>query len=248
MEDTINFKRGLRDIVLPNIIMILTTALVFIGFYLIKSLSGDLICNISVVGGEETDPTLGRLIVCLSYLFFSVLMISVAEKIWKANEEKILLSWTMAAFGGTLLWTSVGECSWHFGLQVLSDEGVELFTNFPRIECIQGIPFFILSIMIFVTCFKKFSFPFASYLLSFIGNWYGHLCMIAAYPIARALGCKMELESFYKVSALGNAVVLAVIALYMIFGKTKRTTKYLAAICMYVALGNVLFGIVMGET
>ena len=88
METTINFKRGLRDIVIPNIIMILTTALVFIGFYFIKSLSNDLICNISVVGGEETDPTLGRLIVCLSYLFFSVLMISGAEKIWKAKEEK----------------------------------------------------------------------------------------------------------------------------------------------------------------
>ena len=30
--------------------------------------------------------------------------------------------------------------------------------------------------------------------------------------------------------------------------KTARTTKHLAAICTYVALGNVLFGIIMGET
>ena len=34
----------------------------------------------------------------------------------------------------------------------------------------------------------------------------------------------------------------------LIAGKTKKTTKYLAAVCIYVALGNVLFGCVMGET
>ena len=72
--------------------------------------------------------------------------------------------------------------------------------------------------------------------------------MIAAYPIALALGISMELGTFYKISALVNAVIIAVVGIGLIAGKTKRTTKYLAAVCIYVALGNMLFGIIMGET
>ncbi len=105
MENTLSLKRGLKDVLLPNVMMILTTALVFAGFYFIKSLSGNLVCSVSEVGGEETDPTLGRLICCLSYLFFSLLLVSASEKLWKAKEERMLLPWTMAALGGTLLWT-----------------------------------------------------------------------------------------------------------------------------------------------
>ena len=71
--------------------------------------------------------------------------------------------------------------------------------------------------------------------------------MIAAYPIAKLLGCTMDLAQFYKVSALVNAVLIAVAGGFIIFSKTARTTKHLAAIGIYVALGNVLFGIIMGE-
>lgn len=48
--------------------------------------------------------------------------------------------------------------------------------------------------------------------------------------------------------ALVNAVIIAVAGGFIIFSKTARTTKHLAAIGIYVALGNVLFGIIMGET
>ena len=72
--------------------------------------------------------------------------------------------------------------------------------------------------------------------------------MIAFYPVASAMGLKMELGQFYKISALVNAVLIAAAGVYLIAGKTKRTTKYLASIAIYVALGNILFGILMGET
>jgi hypothetical protein len=85
-------------------------------------------------------------------------------------------------------------------------------------------------------------------MFAFIGNWYGHLCMIAFYPIVMAMGFSMELSAFYKLSALINAVIIAAVGVFMIAAKTKRTTKYLAAVCIYVAIGNVLFGIMMGET
>lgn len=72
--------------------------------------------------------------------------------------------------------------------------------------------------------------------------------MIAAYPIAKAIGINMELGAFYKASALINALIILGVGIVLIAGKTRRTTKYMATVCMYVALGNVLFGIVMGET
>jgi hypothetical protein len=248
MDETIRMKLSYKDTFIPSVVLIFLTAFVFIGFYMVKSVNGNLICQIADVAGEETDPSIGRLICCLLYFSLSVALVVIAERRWAADSEKLLLTWSLSALGGTMLWTSVGECSWHFGLNVMSDEGTEIFASFPRIESVQGLPFFILSILIFAACYKKMSFPLASYVFAFLGNWYGHLCMIAAYPIAKTIGINMELGTFYKVSALINALIIAVIGVFLIAGKTKRTTKYMAAVCMYVALGNVLFGIIMGET
>ena len=178
----------------------------------------------------------------------SIALVVVAGKVWRSDSGKMLRSFFPAVLGGTLLWTAVGECSWHFGFNVLSDEGDVIFASFPRIESVQGIPFFVLTILIIIACYRKMSFPLASYILAFVGNWYGHLCMIAFYPIAAAMGLQMELGQFYKISALVNAVLIAAAGIYLIAGKTKRTTKYLASIAIYVALGNSLFGILMGET
>ena len=248
MTEAIREKIDFRDVIFPSITIIFATAFVFGGFYFIKSLNNNLICQITDVAGEETNPTVGRLICCLIYFALSLGLVVIAEKKWKTEESHMLVIWTMAVLGGTLLWTSVGECSWHFGFKVMSDEGDQMFTSFPRIECIHGIPFFILSVLLFVTCYKKFSFPVASYIFAFLGNWYGHLCMIAAYPIARAMGSTMGVAAFYKLSAIVNAVIIAVIGVVLLKGKTEKTTKYLASVCFYVALGNVLFGVMMGET
>lgn len=248
MDESLKMKFSYKDTFIPSIVMIFITALVFAGFYMVKSVNDNLICQITEVAGEETNPSVGRLICCLLFFSLSVVLVIIAEKRWKADSEKLLFTWSLAAMGGTLLWTSIGECSWHFGLNVISDEGAEIFASFPRIESVQGLPFFILSILIFAACYRKMSFPLASYVFAFLGNWYGHLCMIAAYPIAKAIGISMELGTFYKASALINALIILGVGIVLIAGKTKRTTKYMAAVCMYVALGNVLFGIVMGET
>ena len=241
-------KHNYQDYYVPSLVMVLITAAVFAGFYFVKSLNGSLICRIAEVAGEETEPTAGRLICCLLFLALSVSLIVLANIRWRKDDSKVLSNWALSALGGTLLWTSIGECSWHFGMRVVTDEGGELFTNFPRIESVQGLPFFFLAALLLVAGFKKLSFPVVTYVLTFLGNWYGHLCMIAAYPIAKLLGCTMDLAQFYKVSALVNAVLIAVAGGFIIFSKTARTTKHLAAIGIYVALGNVLFGIIMGET
>lgn len=134
MSDSVSIRKDNKDIFLPSIIIIFITAFVFAGFYLIKSVDNDLVCRITDVAGEETDPTMGRLIVCLTYFVSSLVLVTVADRRWKKDTDKLLLNWTLAVLGGTLLWTSVGECSWHFGLDVVSDEGTKMFASFPRIE------------------------------------------------------------------------------------------------------------------
>ncbi len=119
-----------------------------------------------------------------------------AARFRKKSPDQLALPWTLATLGGTLLWSSVGECSWHFGLNVVSDEGEIIFTNFPRIESIQGFPFMILTLLALVAVRKKAPFPLMSYALAFVGNWYGHLCMMGLYPIAMACGMKVELPVF----------------------------------------------------
>ena len=248
MEQTTKLKLNYKDAFLPSLTLIFATALVFAGFYAIKSVNNHLICQIADVAGEETNPTLGRLICCLIFFLTSILLAILSCRRWKAVPDKMLLTWTMSVLGGTLLWTSVGECSWHFGFKVLNDEGISTFASFPRLESVQGLPIFVLGVLIFIACHKKMSFPLAAYLLVFIGNWYGHLCMIAAYPVAMLIKSDLDLEGFYKSSALINAIVIAAVGLRLILGNTKRTTKYLAAVCIYVALGNLLFGCALGET
>ena len=198
VQDT---KQIWKDRFLPSIMLIVVTAVVFAAFYFVKSLNDQMICQIAEVAGEETDPTAGRLICCLLFFAVSVSLAVIADRKWKAAPEKVMRCWLPAVMGGTLLWTSVGECSWHFGFHVMNEEGVLSYASLPRIECIQGIPFFILSVLLYAACCKKMGFPLAAYVLAFLGNWYGHLCMIALYPIARQLGTSMGLISFYKTSA-----------------------------------------------
>lgn len=151
--------------------------------------------------------------------------------------------------GGTLLWITIGECSWHYGFNVLNDEGETLFTNFPRIESIQGMPLMIVTLLVLAMAWKNMPFPLMAYALTFAGNWYGHLSMIGLYPIAMACGMKTELPVFYRASGLIHTFIFSAAGLFLILRKgTKRENRYYSAVLLYVALGTLMFGVMMGET
>ncbi len=229
--------------------MILTASIAMGLFYWIKSWNGTRFLPVVDVAGEKTDPTIGRLITGVVLFLCSLASVIFAERFWKKSPDQITIPWTLAALGGTLLWTSIGECSWHFGFHVMSEEGKNIFTNFPRIESIQGLPFFIFTVLVLVATWKKVPFPGMAYALTFAGNWYGHLCMMGVYPIAVACGTEMELPVFYRTSGLIHTFLLVAIGLFLILRKeTKRENRYYAAILLYVALGTLIFGVVMGET
>ena len=120
----------------PIVLMILTALIAMGGFYWIKAWNNTRFLPVVDVAGEETDATIGRLIVCMVFFFSSLVSVILAVHFRKKSPDQFSLPWTFATLGGTLLWVSIGECSWHFGFYVMSDEGEILFTKFPRIESI----------------------------------------------------------------------------------------------------------------
>ena len=139
----------------PIVLMILTTLIAMGAFYWIKSWDSTRFLPVMEVAGEETDATIGRLITCVVLFICSLASVIYAERFNKKSPDQLALPWTLATLGGTLLWVSIGECSWHFGFNVVSDEGEILFTNFPRIESIQGIPLMLLTLMAIAAAWKK---------------------------------------------------------------------------------------------
>ena len=248
MKKYLNTDRKYSDYILPFLTLIAVTVLAAGGFYWIKSCNTSLIQPVAEVAGEETDPAAGRLICFAIYLILSIALVVIASVREKKKPDKMLSSWTLSVAGGTLLWVSIGESSWHFGINVLSDEGAVSFTNFPRIESIEGIWFFLIILVISFAIIKTSDFSLTAYLFTFLGNWYGHLCMIATYPVAVSMGTNLDMVTWYRITGFVNFVIFTLIGVIILIRGRKRATKYLASICLYVAIGTLLFGTILGET
>ena len=246
MEACDKGTRDHRDLWLPTLILIAAAALAMAGIAWIQSWNPAAVQPTAVVAGEETDPSVGRLVGCILYFILSAFLMLASLKAWAKKPEQLPLPWMLAALGGTMLWVSVGECAWHFGMNVMDREGAVSFVNFPRIESVQGLPLLAVTALILFAGSGRF--PLLAYALAFLGNWYGHICMIGAYPIAAAWGAEMDMSSFYRASGMAHAVVLAALGVGLILGKTKRKTKYCASVCLYAALGTLIFGVLMGKT
>lgn len=96
----------------PIALMAFTTVIAMGAFYWIKSWNTTRILPVVNVAGEETDPTIGRLITCVTLFLLSLASGIFAGRFWKKSPDQLVLPWTLATLGGTLLWDSIGECSW----------------------------------------------------------------------------------------------------------------------------------------
>ena len=247
MKKYLNTDRKYSDCILPFLTLIAVTGLVVGGFYWIKSWNTSLIQPVAEVAGEETNPAAGRLICMAIYLMLSAALVVIAS-IREKKPDKNLSTWTLSVAGGTLLWNAIGESSWHFGFNVLSDEGAVSFANFPRIESIEGIWFFLILLAISFAIMSTSAFSLTAYLFTFLGNWYGHLCMIATYPVAVSMGTNLDMVTWYRITGFINFAILSLIGVAILIRGRKRTTKYLASICFYVAIGTLIYGTILGET
>ncbi|MBR2787376.1 MAG: hypothetical protein IKD76_07890 [Clostridia bacterium] len=241
-------KTGLKNGIVPFIIMCTTMVLSIVLFRIFRAMNGTVIQEVSEVAGEETNPTVGRLIYCGLSFVLSFILVTTAHRLYKKNKDSLILPWTLAVTGGTMLWQSIGESLWHFGLTIVNDEGEASFANFPRIECMQGLPFIILTIILFFTMHKELGFAVTSWLAAFIGNWFGHIIMIGTYPIALALGYTSDMVSWYRTVGIVSSITFGITGLVLMFGNTKRETKYLASTCLFIAYGSLVYGVILGET
>ena len=246
MDAQKNQKR--RDLIWPIIIMFLSTCVVMGCFYWIKSWDSTLVQPVMDVVGEETDPCVGRLICCAMYFVLAVLSALLAVKTWEKNPERLPVPFTFAAFGGSFLWVSVGECLWHFGMSYMDEEQVVGFGNFPRLESFQGLILFLLVAILVIVLFRRIDFPLIAFVLVFLANWGGHLFTVATYPLFLAFGLEITLADFYWISSLVQFIFFGVIAALIYIFDKKREARYFAAILLYVSLGGLVFGVILGET
>jgi len=264
----LQIKDGIKNGIFPLGMMVLSMGILTGIFMSFRNLSKTNIHQVSEVTGEETSPTITRLILCILCFILSIILTIIAEIIDKKSSDNdgvdlmrnenennsknknksLMMTWILATTGGILLWQSIGECSWHFGLEVEDDDGGKSFANFPRIESLQGFPLFIILLLIFLYGYNKLGFGVESYLGSFLGNWYGHICMIGTYPIALAFGVQMEMVSWYRLSGIINFVIFGCLGLYLIFTERSKKVKYLSSISLYAAIGIIVFGVILGET
>ena len=175
----------------------------------------DPVVPIHMDDGETVDPNPMRMAFMLTGFLLSFVLAFFADR--KGKMGKVLPSFFIGYTGGTLLWQSVGECAWHFSI-----EGEDFLMCFPHIEGASAIFLVIITTILLAYCYKRraFSWGVWVFVLSFVGNWFGHFVLIGTYPLVHSL---MAEEIWFKASGaiLGGLTILGALLLNM---KSSRST------------------------
>lgn len=186
--------------------------------------------------GETVDPSPLRLAFMAGAFLLSWVFASLADRKGKAGH-------TLAAFflgytGGTLLWQSMGECAWHFAI-----EGEDFLMCFPHIEGASAIFMVIITTILLVYCYRHHAFTWGVwvFVLSFIGNWYGHFVQIGTYPLAHTL---MEEGTWFVLTGaiLGPLTCLGAILLD-IFAARDTKARLCCCLMLYFGIGIIVTGV-----
>ena len=227
-----------RDGVLPiGGILVITAVLVGLFALFLHLGSGmEPVIPIHMDDGETVDPNPMRLVFMLSAFVLAFILAYVADRKGKAGK-------TMPAFwfgyaAGTLLWQSVGECAWHFSIQ--EDEYLMCF---PHIEGASAIFLVILTTILVVYCYRRRAFTWGVwvFLLSFVGNWFGHFALIGTYPIVHEL---MEEEVWFRDSGaiLGGLTCIGALLLDIYAARDKKA-RLCCCLMLYFGIGMIVTGV-----
>ena len=186
--------------------------------------------------GETVDPNPMRLVFMLVGFVLSFVLAFVADR--KGKKEKILPSFFWGYAGGTLLWQSVGECAWHFSIQ-----GEDYLMCFPHIEGASAIFMVIITTILLVYCYKRkaFSWGVWVFVLSFVGNWFGHFVLIGTYPMVHTL---MAEEAWFKGAGAILGTLTCVGALLLnIFAAKDTKARLCSCLMLYFGIGIIVTGV-----
>ena len=198
---------------------------------------GKLLQDIKDVAGEETAPTVGRLIYFFVSLCLGIAAFFVSNFFDK--KEKSLLSFAFAFGSGVFFWQAFGETIWHF-----SAGGV----NFVRIESVQSfpIPIVFAALLIALGFVKNKNFAIWVMLLSFACNWFGHYITIGFYPFLEPkVSWKIWANSISGV--FGGLSVLLGFFLSLFCSKNKKAV-YVSSMLIFIGLGVLYYGCINLET
>ena len=113
-----SLKRTLREGILPLLEMVAVMIVTVLLFRLIRNADGRFVQPSFNVGGDETDPSRGRLIYMIFAFIGSSVFTVYATILSKRSETgRGHGVWLCACAGGLLMWQALGECLWHFGFR-----------------------------------------------------------------------------------------------------------------------------------
>lgn len=191
---------------------------------------------IHVDDGETVDPNPMRMAFMLAGFILSFVLASVADR--KGEMGKVLPAFFWGYAGGTLLWQSVGECAWHFSI-----EGEDYLMCFPHIEGASAIFMVVITTILLAYCHKRRAFTWGVwvFVLSFVGNWFGHFILIGTYPMIHAL---MEEETWFKGAGavLGGLACLGALLLNT-FAARDTKARLCCCLMLYFGVGIIVTGV-----
>lgn len=186
--------------------------------------------------GETVDPNPMRMVFMLAGFVMSFVLAFFADR--KGKMGQILPSFFVGYAGGTLLWQSVGECAWHFSI-----EGDDYLMCFPHIEGASAIFMVIITTILLVYCYKRqaFSWGIWVFVLSFVGNWFGHFVLIGTYPLVHSL---MEEELWFKAAGAILGVLTCLGALLLnIYAAKDTKARLCCCLMLYFGIGIIITGV-----
>lgn len=187
--------------------------------------------------GETTSPTVGRLVFAVCAMLGCFVLSYVAHRF--ARKDKELPAFLVGIFAGTLLWQSLGEDLWHFGIY----EGGTL-VNFLKLESIQVLPIVLpfLLLVLYGMLHHSFDFGILCVISSFLCNWMGHYSSHATYPIVASA---MDVSKWYKISGIGFGGVLFLLGLYLgLAASVDKKGRLFSSIICYVGVAIFVFGMI----
>lgn len=229
---------GLKEGVLPLVGLILITGILVAVLALLLHFGKEMAPVVPVHSddGETVDPNPLRFVFMLVGFIISFILAYFANKL--GRREKVLPSFFLGFAAGTMLWQAVGECAWHFSIV-----GENYLSCFPHIEGPSAVFMVIICTIVIVYCWKRNAFDWGiwAFVLSFIGNWFGHFVMIGTYPLAASI---MEEEAWFRLSgwALGLATVAVALVLNFFSARTRKA-RLCCSMMLYFGIGIIVTGV-----
>lgn len=234
----VSCKEGCKDGVYPIVGLLLITGVLVAIFALFIGLGHDMapVVPPHMDDGEEVDSSPMRLaFMCLAFVSAFVFAYLACRK---GKEGKALPAFWLGYTGGTLLWQSMGECAWHFSI-VEED----YLMCFPHIEGASAIFMVFLTTVLLIYCYRRKAFDWGIwvFVLSFVGNWFGHFVLIGTYPLVSSL---MEEEAWFKGAGLVIGCLAILSALYLNFYAARtRKARLCCCLMLYFAIGIIVTGV-----